>query len=116
MNKTSATNFAKIKINGIEWYVAQYTPSMEQKKIISKQISSKIATELPYVDRSIFMKKVPTQKFRTFELGTQEILNVLTRTIAEFQQIDTKDSQHLNDDIFNRPPVTGAQCIIGTQK
>ena len=27
-----------------------------------------------------------------------------------------QDSQNLNIDSFNRPPVTSAQCIIGTEK
>ena len=46
LNKTDATNTAKIEIIGIEWNVPHYKPSMEQKKILSKQISSKIPTEL----------------------------------------------------------------------
>ena len=34
LNKVSANNKGKIKINGIEWCVLYYTPSMEQQKII----------------------------------------------------------------------------------
>ena len=53
-----------------------YTPSTEQQKIISKKISSKIPTELQYVERSILMKKVSSRNLWTFELGTEESLNV----------------------------------------
>ena len=38
LNKANATNKAKIDVNGIEWYLPQYTPSMEQQKIVCKQI------------------------------------------------------------------------------
>ena len=35
LNKADATNKGKIKINSIEWFVPNYTPSMEQQKMIS---------------------------------------------------------------------------------
>ena len=38
LNKTNASNKAKNKINGIESYVPHYIASLEQQKIISKQI------------------------------------------------------------------------------
>ena len=38
LNKANATNKVKIKNSGIEWYVPHCTRSMEQQKIISKQI------------------------------------------------------------------------------
>ena len=77
MNKAVATNNAKIKIYGIEWYVPPYTLSMERHKIISKQILSKSATELQYVKKSFFMTEVNTQKIWSFELRTQEGMIVL---------------------------------------
>ena len=33
-----------------------------------------------------------------------------------FQQNDRQHDQNLNNDTFCRPPVTSAQCIIGTEK
>ena len=33
-----------------------------------------------------------------------------------FQQRDRQDSQNQNNDTYYRPPVTSAQCIIGTEK
>ena len=35
--------------------------------------------------------------------------------IVRFQQQDRQDSQILNKYIFYRPPVTSAQCLIGTE-
>ena len=62
------------------------------------------------------MKEVNTQNLWTFELGRQEGLNVPIWIIVGFQQRDRQDSQNLNNDTFYRPPVTSAQCIIGTEK
>ena len=58
------------------------------------------------------MKEVDTQNIWTFELGTQEGLNVPIWIIVSFQQSD----QILNNDTFYIPPVINAQCIIGTEK
>ena len=76
MNKSDEINIGKIKINGIEWYVPHYIGSISQKVILSEQILSKVPTEFHYVERSFFMKEVDTQKLTTFELGTQEGINV----------------------------------------
>ena len=74
--ETNATNNAKNKINGFEWYIPQNTPNMEEQKIISQQILGKITTELHYVERSVSMKEVNTRNFWTFKLGTQEGIKV----------------------------------------
>ena len=109
-------NIGKIKINAIEWYVAHYTASMSQQALLSNQIVNKIPTELQYVEISVFMKEVNTQNLWNFELGTQEGLNVPIWIIIGFQQHDRQNSQNENIDTFYRPPVTSAQCIIGTEK
>ena len=57
-----------------------------------------------------------TESFWTFELGTQEGINVPIRIIIGFQQGDRQDSQNLNNDTFYRPPVTSAQSVILTAK
>ena len=75
-NKANATVIDKIKINSIEWYVPHYTPSIPQQTLLSKQTSSKLPTELQSVERSVFMKEVNTQNLWTFELGTQEGINI----------------------------------------
>ena len=36
--------------------------------------------------------------------------------IVGFQQRDRQGSQSLHNNFFLRPPVTSAQCIIGTEK
>ena len=62
------------------------------------------------------MKEVNIQNIWTFELGTQEELNVLIWTIIGFQQRERQASQNLNNDNFCRPPGTNAQCPMGTEK
>ena len=116
LNKNNAVTNAKIKINAIERYVPQYTPSITQQKILLNQIVRKLPTELQYVERSVFMKELNTQNFWTFELGTQEGINVPIWIIIGIQQSDRQNSQNMNNDTFYRPQVTSAECIIGTEK
>ena len=116
LNKDNATILSKVKINAIEWYVPHYTASMLQQALLSNQIVNKIPTELQYVEKSVFMKEVNTQNLWNFELGTQEGINVPIWIIIGFQQHDRQNSQNENNDTFYRPPVTNAQCIIGTEK
>ena len=116
LNKDNAINNAKIKINSIDWYVPHYTPSLAQEKIIMDQIEKKMPTEVWYIERSVLMKEVNTQNLWTFELGTQEGINVPIRIIVGFQQSDRQHDQNLKNDTFYRPPVISAQCIIGTEK
>ena len=113
MNKADATNIGKIKI---EWYVPHHTPSIQQQTILSNQNLKKLPTELQYAERSVFMKEVNTENLWTFELGTQEGINNPIWIIVGFQQRHRQDSQNQNNDTFYRPPVTSAQCIIGTEK
>ena len=116
LNKADATNIGKIKINSIERYVPHHTPSFQEQTILSNQIVKKLPTEKQYAERSVFMKEVNTQNLWTFELGTQEGINNPIWIIVGFQQQDRQDSQNQNNDTFYRPPVTSAQCIIGTEK
>ena len=62
------------------------------------------------------MKEVNTQNLWTFELGTQEGINVPIWMFVAFQQNVRQSDQDLKNDIFYRPLVTSAQCIIGTEK
>ena len=116
LNKDNATVLGKVKIIAIEWYVLHYTASMSQQAVLSNQILNKIPTELQYIERSVFMKEVNTQNLWNFALGTQEGINVPIWIIIGFQQQDRQNSQNENNDTFYRPPVTSAQCIIGTEK
>ena len=79
------------------------------------QIVNKVPTELQYVERSVFMKEKITQKLWSFELGTHEGIIIPIWIIIGFQQREIQDSQNMNNDTFYRPPVTSAQCIIGTE-
>ena len=76
INKSNAINNAKTEIKAIEWYVPHYTPSITEENIIMNQIIKKMATELRYPERPVFMKEVNTQNLWTFDLGTQEGVNV----------------------------------------
>ena len=116
LNKTNATANGKFKINSIEWYVPHYTASVKEQTILMNQNVDKIPTELRYVEKSVFMKEVNTQNLWSFELGTQEGINVPIYIIIGFQQSDRQHDQNLNNDTFHRLPVTSAQCIIGTEK
>ena len=116
LNKSNATANAKIKINGIEWYVPHYKSSLEEYTKLQTQIKLKTPTNLHYPERSVFMKEVNTQNFWTFELGTQEGVNVPIWVFVAFQQQDRQHDQTLNNDKFYRLPVSSAQCIIGTEK
>ena len=116
LNKNDATNNAKIVINGIEWYVPHYIPSLEDYNKLQIQLKQKTPTNLYYPERSVSMKEVNTQNFWTFELGTQEGVNVPIWIYVAFQQHDRQHDQTLNNDTFYRMPVTSAQCIIGTEK
>ena len=78
LNKAHATNNAKIKINAIEWYVPHFICSLQQQSILSKQIINKTPTQIQYPERSVFLEEVNTQNFWTFELGTQEGINIPT--------------------------------------
>ena len=63
LNKGNAINNGKIQINAIEWYVSDYTPSIQQQSILSKQFLNKTPTQIQYPERSVFMKEVNTQYF-----------------------------------------------------
>ena len=62
LNKANATNNAKNKIYSIDWYDPHYIPSFAQEKIVMGQIVDKKPTRFRYVERSVFMKEVRTQK------------------------------------------------------
>ena len=116
LNKNNAISNAKIKINSIECSVPHYTNFLEQQTILSNQIVKKVPTELQFVERGVFMKELNTQNLWSLELGTQEGINVPKWKVVGFQQTDREHDQSLNNDTFYRPPVTPAQCIIGSER
>ena len=116
LNKDTGLTDAKVKINSLDWYVPHYTANLEEYTKLMTQINKKTPTLMHYVERSVFMKEVNTQNLWTFELGTQEIINAPIWIFVAFQQSDRQNNQNLNNDTFCRPPVSTAQCIIGTEK
>ena len=80
------------------------------------QNTKKMPIELHNPERLVFMKEVNFQKFWTFELGTQEGINVPVWIYVVFQQSNRKHDQNINNDTSYEMPVTSCQCIIGTEK
>ena len=116
LNKHNAVANGRVNINSLDWYVPHYSPNLEEYNKLMNQIKKNTPTLLHYPERSVFMKEVNTQNLWSFELGTQEGINVSIWIFVAFQQNDRQNNQNLNNDIFYRPLVTSAQCIIGTEK
>ena len=116
LNKANVTTNAIIKINSFEWYVPDFTPSLNKYNKVIIQIRQKTPTNLHYPERSVFMKEVNTQNFWTFEIGTQEGINVPIWVFVVFQQMDRQNDQNLNNDTFVRLPVISAQVVIVTER
>ena len=116
LNKAAATNNAKVKVNSLDWYIPHYSPNLEEYNKFMQQIKKSTPTLLQYPERSVFMKEVITQNLWTFELGTQEGINVPIWIFVAFQQNDRQNDQNLNNDTFYRPLVTSTQCSIGAEK
>ena len=116
LNKDNAVVNGRVKINSLDWYVPHYTVNLEEYTKLMTQIKKNTPTLLHYVERSVFMKELNTQNLWTFELGTQEGVNVPIWIFVAFQQSDRQNDQNLNNDTFCRPPVSSAQCNIGTEK
>ena len=116
LNKDNRAALGRVKINSLDWYVPHYTVNLEEYTKLMTQIKKNTPTLLHYVERSVFMKELNTQNLWTFELRTQEGVNVPIWIFVAFQQSDRQNYQNLNNDSFYRPPVTSAQCIIGTER
>ena len=115
LNKDNAVANGRVKINSLDWYEPHYSPNLEEYNKLMNQIKKNTPTLPHYPERSVFMKEVNTQNLWTFELGTQEGVNVPIWIFVAFQQNDRQNNQNLNNDTFYRPLVTSAQCIIGTE-
>ena len=116
-DKTESIADTRIKIDHIHWYVPHYTPFIQQQGILSEQNIRKPPTELQYIDRSVFFsKEINIQNLWNFEVGSQEIMNVLISIIVRFQQRVRQDTPDLSNDYFWWLRVTRAQCIVGTEK
>ena len=115
LNKDNAVANGRVKINSLDLYVPHYSANLEEYNKLMNQIKKNTPTLLHYPERSVFMKEVNTQNLWTFQLGTQEGINVPIWIFVAFQQNDRQNNQNLNNDTFYRPLVTSAQCIIGTE-
>ena len=116
LNKDNAVVNGRVKINSLDWYVPHYSLNLEEYNKLMTRIKKNSPTLLHYPERSVFMKEVNTQNLWTFELGTQEGINVPIWIFVAFQQNDRQNDQNLNNDTFVRLPTISAQCIIGTEK
>ena len=87
IDKAPGNDDARIKIDHIHWYVPDYTPSIQEQGILSRQISRKTLTEeLRYIERSVFKKDANNQNQWIFELCSQESMNVPIRIPIRFRQ------------------------------
>ena len=116
LNKDNAVVVGRVKINSLDWYVPHYSPNLEEYTKLMTQIKKNSPTLLHYPETSVFMKEVNTQNLWSFELGSQEGINVPIWIFVAFQQNDRLHDQNLNNDTFVRLPAISAQCIIGTEK
>ena len=105
-----------MKINSVNLYVSKYTPSVSKQNILMNQLVKEMAKELRYPDRSFFKKELKTQNLWTFEIGTQECINVPIWIYVDFQRNDRQHDQNLKIDTFCRLPVDSAQCIKSNEK
>ena len=62
------------------------------------------------------MRETKNQKLWKFEFGSQEGMNIPIWSSMDFPRKDRQESQNSKNGIFFRLPVTGAQCIIPTEK
>ena len=116
LNEDNAVVNGRVRINSLDWYIPHYSPNLEEYNKLMIQIKKNTTTQPNYIERSVFMKEVNTQNLWTFELGTQEGINVPIWIFVAFQQNDRQNDQNLNNGTFYRPLVTSAQCILGTEK
>ena len=98
LKKVNAIGNVRVKINSPNWYVPHYSPNLEEYNKLMNQIKRNTPTLLHYPERSVFMKEVNTQNLWTFELGTQEDINVPIWMFVAFEQNDRQNDQNLNND------------------
>ena len=100
LKEGNAINNGKNKIIAIEWYVPHYTTSLDQYRVLMKQIVDGTPAQHRYPERSNFKKEVNTQNFWTFELGTQQGISIPIWIFTVFQQSDREHNQNLKNDTF----------------
>ena len=86
LNKDNAVANGRVKINSLDWYVPHYSVDLEKYTKLMTQIKKNTPTLLHYPERPVFIKEVITQNLWTFELGTQEGINVPIWIFVAFQQ------------------------------
>ena len=74
------------------------------------------ATELSCIERSPYTKEVTIQRDLSFELGVKSGIDVTIYVIVGLEQGKCFIQQQRNNDIFHRPTVVNAQCIIDSEK
>ena len=105
---------AKIVINQIEWNIMHYTPSIDNQTLVKEQILNKEATELSFLERTVFRKNVDATNNWIFELGQSEKLNPVY-IIVGFMDSNKFRSQIQNNSVFDRLGVVYCVCKIGSE-
>ena len=105
---------AKIVINQIEFCVPHFTPSIENQTLVKEQILNKEATELKFLERTVYKKNVDATNNWIFELGQSENLNPVY-IIVGFMNSNKFGSQIQDNSIFDRLNVVYCICKIGSE-
>ena len=81
-----------------------------------EHIVSRAATELSFIKKSSYVEEVTNENNWVFELGAGHGIDIPIYVIVGIMQRDQFNQQHQNNDVFYRPSVVNAQCIIGSEK
>ena len=118
-HRAEATNADHLALAGwviiedFSWFIPHYTPSISNQKTMLGHYVSKTPSKLSYIKRSSWLKDVTTGNKWTFELGVGDGIDIPINVMVGFMERDRINQQHQNNDIFYRPCVVNAQCIIG---
>ena len=106
----------RVSRDDISLYMPHYTPSLSNQNLMLGHTVSKTPTQLSFTKRSSCLKDVTTENNWTFELGVGDGIDKPNYVIIAFMQRDQFNQRHQNKDIFFRPRVVNAQCIITSEK
>ena len=88
----------RVIIDDISLYVAHYTPSVTNHKLMLGRMVSKAPTELSKIKRSSYVEDVTTENNCTFELGAVDGIEIPIYVIVGFMQRDQFNQQHQYND------------------
>ena len=100
MNRAAATHRAKVLIRNINWYVPHYTPNIIQQSLIKKHLVYGGATELRFVQRSVFSTELDAENECKYELGDKSKIDISIYIIDGIHNGNWRNNQESNNDVF----------------